>query len=55
MSLDDRIAKRLAWSLEDVRSLSLHSLRDLVRPTSPKLAAVISDVIARGELVTRER
>lgn len=46
--LHDRIAKALGWPLSDVRSMSLHSLRDLVRPVDPALASDISRVIASG-------
>jgi hypothetical protein len=46
MSLHARAAKALGWSESDVRSVSLQSLRDLVRPVDPKLAADIGDAIA---------
>lgn len=39
------IAEVLGWSIEDVRSFSLRSLRDLVRPVNPGLAKrIIEDV-----------
>jgi hypothetical protein len=46
--LHARIAAALGWSVRDVHSMSLASLRDLVRPVSPKLASEISSTIARG-------
>jgi predicted RNA binding protein YcfA (HicA-like mRNA interferase family) len=41
-----RIAQRLGWTKEQVDSMSLPSLRELVRPADPKLAQEISDTIA---------
>jgi hypothetical protein len=40
--LTPRIAELLEWSEDDVRSSSLASLRELVRPLSVKLAAEIT-------------
>ena len=40
--LEDRIAQALGWSLADVRSFSLPTLRDFVRPVSAKLAHEIT-------------
>lgn len=50
-SLHERIAATLGWSMRDVQSLSLPSLRDLVRPVSPALAEEIGDVIQTGSHV----
>lgn len=52
--LHDRIAKALGWTPRDVQSLSMQSLRDLVRPVDPNLAremdyAIQSGAYARGE------
>ena len=44
-SLHGRIAKALKWNLRDVQSMSLATLRDLIRPISPKLAEEISQGI----------
>ena len=44
----ERVAKALGWSVEDTRSVSLQSLRDLVRPVSQKLAHEITLEINRG-------
>lgn len=41
-SLHDRIAETLGWSVEETRSFSLQSLRELVRAKNPKLAREIS-------------
>ena len=46
-SLHDRIAAALGWSARDVRSLSLHSLREMVRDR-PKLVAEIDQAIRGG-------
>lgn len=47
MTLHQRIAEALGWSMQDVRSLSLASLRDLVQ--DPELRADITRAIARGD------
>jgi 3'-phosphoadenosine 5'-phosphosulfate sulfotransferase (PAPS reductase)/FAD synthetase len=52
--LHQRIATALGWSLSDVRSMSLPSLREMVRSVDPALAAEISDVIQRGAHVPGE-
>ena len=46
--LEARIAEALGWSLRDVRSMSLHSLRELVRPVSAKLAEAAHGEDANG-------
>lgn len=46
--LKKRIATALGWSESDVNSVSLASLRDLVRPVSASLAEEISRVIQSG-------
>lgn len=51
-ALHERIAQALGWPLRDVQSFSLHALRDLVRPVSPKLAHEITAVISSGRYVT---
>lgn len=58
--LHDRVAKALGWSTEDVQSVSMHSLRDLVRPIDPDLArelgyAIQSGAYIRGETRARHR
>lgn len=49
MSLNERIAKCLQWSLEDVQSMSLQSLREIVRPIDSALAKMISNAIMSGK------
>jgi hypothetical protein len=51
-SLHDRIARVLGWSPTDVRSLSLQSLRDLVRPINPNLARELDLVLSRPDRLT---
>jgi hypothetical protein len=48
MSLHDKIAKVLGWTVADTKSMSLASLRELVRPVDLNLANEISDVIQNG-------
>lgn len=52
MSIHDRIAKALGWSDAEVRSLSMASLREIVRAADPSLASEISDTIQTGQHVT---
>jgi hypothetical protein len=49
--LHDRIAKALGWEVSNTRSFSLASLRDLVRPVSPKLAHDITTAIQSGSVL----
>lgn len=53
--LHDRIAKALGWSAADVRSLSMQSLRDLVRPVDPALARELDYVIQSGAYIRGPR
>lgn len=53
--LHERIADALGWSMKDVQSMSLSSLRGLVRPVNPKLADEISGIIERGEHIKGPR
>ena len=49
LSLHARIAKALgSWTEEQAKTFSLHALRDLVRPVSPKLAHEITLAIEKG-------
>jgi hypothetical protein len=52
--LHDRAARALGWSPADARSVSMHSLRDLVRPVDPELAQEISVAIQSGAYVRGE-
>jgi hypothetical protein len=49
--LHDRIAKALGWSTRDVQSLSMQSLRDLVRPVDADLAREMDYVIQSGAYI----
>jgi len=42
MSLHERIAAALGWTVAEVRSFGLPSLRDMVRPVDAKLAYEIT-------------
>lgn len=53
MTLHERIAKALGWTVEQAQSFSLPALRDLVRPVSPKLAHEITLAINLGTVVLR--
>lgn len=46
-------ARVLGWTVEQTHSISLASLRELVRPVDPALAEDISRVIAAGSHVAR--
>lgn len=48
MTLHERIALALGWTVADVQSFSMPALRDLVRPVSQKLAHEISEHIRTG-------
>jgi hypothetical protein len=49
--LHDRAARALGWSPIDARSLSMQSLRDLVRPVDPDLAREMDLVIQSGSYI----
>ena len=55
LELQKAAAKVLGWSLEGVRSTSLQSLRDLVRPLDPDLSDALSLAIRTGEYVYDSR
>jgi hypothetical protein len=55
MSLHARIAAALGWTEADVKSMSLASLREVVRPVSAKLAAELDGVIRSGAHVVGGR
>ncbi len=46
-----RIAQTLGWTEDQARSFSLPSLRELVRPVSPKLASEIT--VAMNQIAQR--
>jgi len=47
VSLRERIATALGWTVEQVQSFSLPALRDVVRPVSPKLASAVTAEMAK--------
>lgn len=48
MSLHERVARALGWSLQETQSFSLAALRELVREVNPKLAHELDHVIRTG-------
>lgn len=52
--LHERVAKALGWSTTDVQSMSMHALRDLVRPVDPGLAQELSYAIQSGAYIRGE-
>jgi hypothetical protein len=51
MTLHQRIAQALGWTEEETQKFSLQSLREVVRPVSPKLAHELSILIQSGYVV----
>ncbi len=49
MSLHERIAKTLGWTVAEAMSFSLPALRELVRSVNPKLAHEISECLHTGQ------
>lgn len=53
-SLHDRIAEVLGWSVSETTAFSLLSLRELVRPVSPKLTHEINlEIAGKGYVAQR--
>ncbi len=50
-SLHERAAAALGWPVRDTQSMSLHALRELVRPVNPGLANEISMAIESGSYI----
>lgn len=48
MNLSERIAEALGWSLQDVHSFSLPTMREMVRQVNPSLAHEITQTIRRS-------
>lgn len=53
--LHERIAKALGWSKKDAQSLSMASLRELVRPVDPNLARELDYMIQSGAYIRGTR
>lgn len=51
--IHERIAEVLGWTVAETKTLSLASLRELVRPLDPKLAEEIGQGIDQGRHLTR--
>jgi hypothetical protein len=49
MGLHTRIATALGWTEREVRSFSLLTLREILRPRHPKLADEITGLVASGK------
>jgi hypothetical protein len=49
MGLHTRIATALGWTEREVRSFSLLTLREILRPKHPKLAEEITRLVASGQ------
>lgn len=54
MTLHERIAHLLGWTVPEVQQFSLSALRELVRVEDPALAAEITTLIASDEHVVRK-
>lgn len=52
--LHERAAKALGWSVRDAQSLSMQSLRELVRPVDPALARAMDYMIQSGAYIRGE-
>jgi len=52
--LHDRIARALGWNVRDAQSLSMQSLRELVRPVDPALAREMDYMIQSGAYIRGE-
>lgn len=52
-TLNERIAAALGWPVADTYTLSLQSLRELVRPVDANLAAELARSITSGTCITR--
>lgn len=50
MTLHERVAEVLGWEVEEAQSFSLQSLRELVRPVSPKLAVLLTQEVQSGRV-----
>ena len=48
VSLYERIAAALKWSVADVQSFSMLMLREILKPKHPKLAAEVTALVASG-------
>lgn len=49
--LHERVAKALGWTVEETKSFSMTSLRELVRPVDTSLAATITEFVQSGRVI----
>lgn len=54
MTLHQKIAKTLGWSIKDTKTFDLPTLRELVRPFNRSLAEEVSQVIKEGSHLTEK-
>jgi hypothetical protein len=54
-TLHERAARALGWSVRDTQSMSMHALREAVRPVNPALAEEMSREIRSGRYIVGER
>lgn len=54
MSLHERIAEVLGWTEEEVKSFSFQTLREILRPVSPKLVHELDVEIRTGAYIIGE-
>jgi hypothetical protein len=54
VSLHERIAAALGWTVQETYGFSLATLREFVRVKHPKLAAAISAAIQSGRHILEE-
>lgn len=54
MSLHSRIAEALGWTVQETQQFSFQSLREIVRPVSPKLVHELDERIRSGRHITME-
>lgn len=49
VTLHERIAAVLGWTVKETQGFSLQALREMVRAKDPRLAEEISGVVQRGD------
>ena len=51
MTLHERVAAALGWTVAEAQTLPLAALREMVRPVSPKLAHELTDAIRNPQSI----
>jgi hypothetical protein len=54
VTFHERAAEALGWSVRDVQSFSLPTLREMLREKHPKLAAEATEMMNGGHHITRK-